>query len=241
MGAILHASMTKVSAMFPARLHACSFARSVRVVDVSSTSDAAAASSPKRLHALGTTSSVSTNPRPCCAWRAPQRPDARFIRGSVFDVDIPPCVGVAAVGEVVCYRFDRRSGMAALRSLARRIFLSLEPGGVFLFDVSSPGRGGPDGTFVRWREGRDWSIVSRTTERRGGLTREMSVFLREDGSYRRVDETHELVLYPSSDVVAVLRRAGFGVRMLPGYGSLRLPGWNAFLARKPGRASSAGR
>ena len=67
-------------------------------------------------------------------------PDATFAVGSVHDVAIAPSVAVAATGEVLQYATDPRAGLDALGMLARRVYDALAPGGVFVFDVSTPGR-----------------------------------------------------------------------------------------------------
>src|SRR5205085_1935385 len=70
-------------------------------------------------------------------------PGARFLHGPLLDADIPPCLAVTAVGEVLNYAFDVRTDLNQMTSLLRRIQVSLRPGGVLLFDVAGPGRAGP--------------------------------------------------------------------------------------------------
>lgn len=52
--------------------------------------------------------------------------------------------------------------------------------------------------------------------------------------YRRSEEIHRLRLYKASELARELRRVGFRVRMVRGYGELRFkPGCSGFVARKP--------
>jgi len=68
----------------------------------------------------------------------------------------------------------------------------------------------------------------------GTLTRRITSFRRVGDHYRRDDEVHRLRLYSAEDLVGELRRVGFQVRMIRGYGKYRLPKAHAaFVARKP--------
>ncbi|HZU38456.1 MAG TPA: hypothetical protein VFA18_21205 [Gemmataceae bacterium] len=62
----------------------------------------------------------------------------------------------------------------------------------------------------------------------------MTWFRRVNDLYRRGEETHRLRLYPATDVAVALRRIGFHVRRLAGYGELKFrKGHTGFLARNP--------
>jgi SAM-dependent methyltransferase len=67
-------------------------------------------------------------------------PRARFLRRSLFDLEIPGCVAVTAIGESLNYIFDNR-GPSGLNSLFTRIHHALMPGGLLIFDLAGPGRG----------------------------------------------------------------------------------------------------
>lgn len=159
-------------------------------------------------------------------------PAARFVQAAVLDADIPPCVAVAAVGEVVNYAFDPRTDLDHLGRLVRRIRASLRPGGILLFDVAGPGRAGPAGRREAVVEADGWAIRSVSEEDDGPagprLVRHIAL-VTADGTHRQ--ETHVLRLYPPADVEAVLADAGFDdVRRLSHYGNLELaPGLTAFL------------
>jgi SAM-dependent methyltransferase len=67
-------------------------------------------------------------------------PKGRFKVGSILTADIPPCVAVAAIGEVCNYLFDDTHSWDAVSRLFERIFAALAPGGPQLLDVAGPGR-----------------------------------------------------------------------------------------------------
>jgi hypothetical protein len=52
-------------------------------------------------------------------------------------------VAVTAIGEALNYAADPRAGIDQLVRLAGRVHDALEPGGVFLFDIATRGKGTP--------------------------------------------------------------------------------------------------
>jgi SAM-dependent methyltransferase len=161
-------------------------------------------------------------------------PEAEFVVGSLFEVDLPPCVAVTAVSEVLNYLFDgEREGLGRL---FRRVFEALAPGGVFVFDVLGPGQM-PAGTTAKgFRVGEDWAVLSEREEDagRGTMERRIVSFRKVGETYRRVDEVHRVRLYDPCELRAQLERTGFCVRTMGSYGALPLSeGHAAFVARKP--------
>jgi SAM-dependent methyltransferase len=164
-------------------------------------------------------------------------PEARFVRGSLLERALPRCVAVTAIGECVNYLFDSNNDSRALAGLFARVWSVLEPGGVFVFDVAGPERARASAT-VTHREGHDWALLLRVEEDRKArlLARHMTIFRRVGKLYRRTLETHRLRLYSAGEIERLLRRTGFTIRQLGGYGALRLPrGHRAFFARKSRR------
>ncbi len=162
-------------------------------------------------------------------------PGGEFRVGSFIDAKLPPAVAVLAVGEVLNYLIDPRNGPKALPRVFERIFEALVPGGVFLLDLSGPGRAGRDVTRT-WRAGRDWATLAESDEDPDAatLTRKIIAFRLDNGGYRRTEETHELKLYAPNAALATLHAAGFRGRILRGYGGEGFaPGHRAFLARRP--------
>lgn len=165
-------------------------------------------------------------------------PQGSFRVGSVHDALIAPSVAVTAIGEVLQYATDARTGLDALESLAARVYAALEPGGILVFDLSTPGRNlGLDVRHVFHDHG-TWMLGMHATEGPDWYERRIVILIEEeDGRYRRVDESHRLVLFPVPDVVASLERAGFSVEIRPSYtevtASTPAAGWAAFVATKP--------
>jgi SAM-dependent methyltransferase len=160
-------------------------------------------------------------------------PAATFSVGSVHDFAIPSApIAVTAMGEVLNYAADARAGIDAIAALADRVRHALLPGGVFVFDVSTPGRGGPTGRRDRVHEGDDWLLAMVATELDDTLERRQAIFERAADGWARFDETHVLRLYETDVVVATLERVGFDVEVRDGYkGTANFPGWKVFVSR----------
>lgn len=159
-------------------------------------------------------------------------PEADFIRGSLFRVRLPRCVAVTAIGETLNYL--PQSKTTRLARLFRRVFKSLVPGGVFIFDVA-----GSRLTKERsdhFLQGRDWAILvgKRGDPRNQVLTRSMTIFRRRGKLYRRSCEVHTEQLYHPTAVLNMLKAAGFKARRLQGYDKLKLLAHRTgFVAQKP--------
>jgi len=161
-------------------------------------------------------------------------PRATFRKGSFVDAELPQCDAVTALGEVFNYLFDAGNTERTLFRLFGRIHAALRPGGALIFDMAGSGRV-PGGLRRNYATGNDWAVLVENRERGKLLTRKITTFRKIGRFYRRGEETHCLHLYPSIEIEAALRRAGFSVRMLRGYGRLRFwPGLIGFIARKPG-------
>ena len=161
-------------------------------------------------------------------------PEATFRTASVFQAALPPCRAVTALGEIFNYLFDAANAFGELGRLFRRVFDALQPGGLLIFDIAEPGRG--RGPRQRHFEGDDWAILTEYEEdtTTHQLTRRIVTFRKVDGCYRRDEENHRLQLYQGTDVAAALRRVGFRVRTVRGYGQQRFPkAYVGFIARKP--------
>lgn len=163
-------------------------------------------------------------------------PSATFRCESLYTARLPRSHAVTALGEVFNYQFDGRANTKSLGRLFSRVFQSLEPGGLFIFDIACPGRGRGRTDWQRhWQSG-DWALLLTTNEDRKTqtLTREMTVFRRVGRAYRRSREVHRLRLYRPRDIARQLRAVGFRVRHETGYGNAhRWPGIKVLVARKP--------
>jgi SAM-dependent methyltransferase len=164
-------------------------------------------------------------------------PGGRFVVGSLWTADLPPCVAVAAVGECVNYLFDNTHTPEDLTRVFGRVFGALAPGGPLLLDVAEPGRVPGPGPRKTHAEGEDWAVLVSAEEDAGQrlLTRHITSFRKVGELYRRDHEVHRVRLLPRAEVAAQLGAVGFEVQVLDGYGSLPfVQGHAGFLARKPG-------
>jgi SAM-dependent methyltransferase len=165
-------------------------------------------------------------------------PRAEFRRESFISAAVPGCIAIAAVGEVFNYLFDRRNRASRLPRVLRNLYQALEPGGLLLFDVATPGRVPGSAPTRGFSEGPGWTVLFTAEEdrRRMTLTRTITSFWKIGDLYRRSREIHRLRLYPRNTVLQELREVGFQVRPRNGYGRFRFPpGWVGFAATKPRR------
>lgn len=163
-------------------------------------------------------------------------PGARFEVGDIGRHRLPRCSAVTSLGEVLSYAMQSDRDGASMRALMKRVFASLRPGGVFLFDVGIPGRH-PSGMprSGHWM-GEDWAILLTTEEdpSRQVLTRRLTSFRKRGTSYRRSTEVHRLKLFDPATLEQELLATGFAVKRLTGFGRVRFQsGHTGFLAQKP--------
>jgi SAM-dependent methyltransferase len=159
-------------------------------------------------------------------------PHAELRHQSIWDAELPSCVGVTAIGEVLNYAADDRAGAERLPALFTRVNAALQPGGVFLFDFATPGRGTLRAAGPHVREGSGWRIESETLEDPSAKTLERRMTIELDGHRR--EEVHRLRLYESELVRRCLEGLGFRYEALDGYCDFGFwPGYAAFAAVKP--------
>jgi len=156
-------------------------------------------------------------------------PGAEFRQGSLWDdAELPRGIAVTAIGEVVNYAADARAGDARLPELFARVFAALEPGGLFLFDFATPGRGGREPQVY---SGSGWRMESETHEDPATRTLERRITI-EAGGVRR-EEIHTLRLYDPKAVREGLEAAAFSCEALDRYCDFGFwPGYAAFAAVK---------
>ncbi len=162
-------------------------------------------------------------------------PASTFVCASLFDVEIPDCVAVTAIGEAVNYAFDDRTSVNEVTYLVERIHEALVPGGHVMLDVAGPDRVPEGGASEARFDGPDWTLFVRTngSDDRSVLTRDITVFRKAGELWRRTDEHHEQRLYAPETVTERLLFAGFDVVVLSGYDDLTFPqGWAGFVGRR---------
>jgi SAM-dependent methyltransferase len=166
-------------------------------------------------------------------------PGATFTVGSLLDVAFPDAVAITAIGEALNYATDERAGFTSVEDVARRAFAALAPGGIFLFDVATPGRNLGLEVRERVHVNDDWVLVLHATEHGNRLDRRITIFSRgSDGRYDRTDEHHVVRLFDPDRLGTTLATIGFAVETLPSYGPDRSDstppmGWTVFVAAKP--------
>lgn len=163
-------------------------------------------------------------------------PAATFQAASFLDAELPPCVAVTSLGESLGYLLDERNHPDRLRVLFERIYAALQPGGLLLFDLLTPGCVHGVNPQRRWRTGPDWAVLTEVEEHPDAtLTRRIIAFREVGGVYRRSEEVHRVYLYDAAVLAGMLREVGFRVRLRRGYGAFHFdrPGHRAFIARKP--------
>lgn len=161
-------------------------------------------------------------------------PGGRFHTSSYMDAEIPPCMCVTSVGECLCYLFDEENTVPHLFRLFKKIFRALRPGGFFIFDISCPGYLGGEAETKNFWHGHDWAMMTTFQESHHLLTREITLFRKVNGLYRRSREIHRCRLYRPAEIAAQLRKTGFTARIMRGYGSQRFKrAHRGIMARKP--------
>ena len=161
-------------------------------------------------------------------------PDAQLLCGSFDEVAIPKCAAVTSLGEPMNYL---NSGPAMRRTM-RNVFASLQPGGVFIFDVRHPAHA-PVPPRHHHKDSKEWFCYARIEEdfRKKQLTRYITTFRRtKGGNYRRDEEVHQLKIFSRTEVTGWLRKIGFRARTYRAYGDYKLgKRQSVFVCRKPGR------
>lgn len=164
-----------------------------------------------------------------------QAPRARLVKKSFIDAKLPQCIAIAAIGEIFSFQLDENNTPANFAGTLQRIYETLLPGGVLLFDMVGRGRAGPTGKRAGYTATDDWVCCFTETEdvAQEILTRDIVSFRRAGKYYRREEERHVLRIVEPSEVTQQLRRAGFHVKRLETYAGLpRYDGLACFLATK---------
>ncbi|MEM7557012.1 MAG: class I SAM-dependent methyltransferase [Cyanobacteria bacterium P01_A01_bin.84] len=160
-------------------------------------------------------------------------PEADFRVDSLFNAEIPPCNAVTSISECFNYLFDSENNHQKLIDLFRRIYNSLTPGGVFIFDIATPGQVNPGTTNKGFTEGENWIVLVEKEENLEILTRRIITFRQVGEYYRRDEEIHYQQLYKEKEIAKLLHQIGFQVTTVYNYGKFNLPpNHAAFIANK---------
>jgi SAM-dependent methyltransferase len=157
-------------------------------------------------------------------------PKARFVCGSIYDVELPACEAIVAVGEPLTYHDPGVDGLGRLRTFFERAAAVLPSGGLLIFDLIE--RGEVSLSNRGFRSGEDWAILYETQEQRDSLIRFIETFRCVGECYRRGYETHGVQVFNAIEVREELHRC-FRVDMTGSYGAQELgPRRVAFFATR---------
>lgn len=148
-------------------------------------------------------------------------PVAEFIQGSIYELQIPDCEALIAVGEPLTYH--DADGDARLREFFQRASSVLSARGILIFDLIESGE--PSLSARGWRSGTDWAVLVDTKEDADSrtLVREIETFRKVGELYRRGREAHRVRVFKTSEVCDWLEAAGFDVTTAQSYGEFSLP------------------
>ncbi|MGZ5529962.1 MAG: class I SAM-dependent methyltransferase [Limisphaerales bacterium] len=158
-------------------------------------------------------------------------PKAQFRCSSLHDATLPPCDVVTIIGEGIQYLQPNETKPRPLAPLFQRVAKAIRPGGLFIFDaIARPEK--PINSFHN-RADRDWAVCVEAKQKGNLLVRNIVVFRKEQGTWRRSDEIHRAQLLDVKKVTKALEACGFAVQVARKYGTLKLaPNRVAFIARK---------
>jgi len=150
-------------------------------------------------------------------------PTARFIEASVYDIELPACDAILAVGEPLTYHNDSAAADSKVESFFHAAAAALRPGGLLIFDVIETGD--PSLAGRSWASGDDWAVLVETREDQGArtLVRHIQAFRCVGNLYRRGHEVHNVRLFDADALRGALSDAGFSVEARPAYGAQSLP------------------
>lgn len=160
-------------------------------------------------------------------------PGARFVEGSIYDIEIPSCEAILGIGEPLTYHTDVAEAERVVESFFHRAAGILPSGGMLIFDVIETGEPSLAGRF--WTSGADWAVLADTTEDRDShtLIRAIETFRKTGDLYRRGHEVHQVHVFDTKELAGMLAGCGFETRTAQSYGAQRLaPRRRAFLGTR---------
>jgi SAM-dependent methyltransferase len=150
-------------------------------------------------------------------------PEGHFVQASAYEVELPPCEAVLAVGEPLTYHAPETDADGLIQRFFERAAAILPAGGLLIFDVIETGGPVLNGRF--WTSGPDWAVMSETREDPSArrLVREIETFRRDGDLYRRGREVHHVRLFDRRELCDRLAACGFAVETAQAYGEYALP------------------
>lgn len=150
-------------------------------------------------------------------------PNARFVEASIYEIDLPACEAILAVGEPLAYHAGDADADSRLHQFFGRAAAILPPAGQLIFDIIETGEPPLAGRF--WTSGDDWAVLAETSEDPSArtLTRSIETFRRAGELYRRGREVHHVRLFDSQALCRQLGDCGFSLETAQSYGAQALP------------------
>ena len=145
-------------------------------------------------------------------------PYAEFIQNSAYEIELPNCDAIVAIGEVLNYHSEPKRADELIRKFFQSARAALSSGGLLVFDVVTSGEPSLDARSRTAGEG--WTILCRTTEDKAART-----ITREIETLRANRYTHECHLIRALDAAQIwgwLTKLGFDVEINKTYGALEL-------------------
>jgi SAM-dependent methyltransferase len=158
-------------------------------------------------------------------------PSAHFIHASIYEVEIPECDAILAMGEPLTYHAEGLDAERRVRGFFQSASSALPNGGMLIFDIIE--RSEPALTARVWSSGIDWAVMVDTQEDQAShsLVRHIETFRRTGECYRRGREVHRVHLFDSAALREELILCGFKVDTAQAYGIHALaPRRRAFFA-----------
>jgi SAM-dependent methyltransferase len=165
-------------------------------------------------------------------------PTTHFVHASAYDVPIPACDAVVALGEPLTYHPEAADADSLVSHFFQRVAAALPAGGMLIFDVI--GLGEPSLAGRTWMSGDDWAVLVDTTENQTEktLVRNIEIFRRVGEHYRRSREVHTVRLFDVQKLRDQLAAHGFAIDTAQSYGVQPLPPRrHAFFATRLPRVS----
>lgn len=149
-------------------------------------------------------------------------PRASFVNASIYDVELPACQAIVALGEPLTYHPEGAEADRLLEDWFQRASTALPPGGLLIFDVIEPGEPSLAGRF--WSSGEDWAVLVHTSEDQPNraLIRTIETFRRVGQLYSRGCEIHRVHLFETCELSSRLAGCGFAVQTARAYGAYAL-------------------
>ncbi|MGE5088229.1 MAG: methyltransferase domain-containing protein [Candidatus Levyibacteriota bacterium] len=148
-------------------------------------------------------------------------PGVRRTRSARDDACLPQADAIVSTGHVLNYLDSREAIALALRQLAR----ALNPGGVLAIDLMTEAyRKARDLEAVHAKVEEDWAIVTRFSRPASfRFDRDITVFRRVGGTWRRSDERHRNVTFDAGEAVRILRDCGIDAGIRSSFRDEQLP------------------